>query len=280
MLRLECCRFFVRHHQSHIIWERFVLWDYESVLIHVQNRFYGICPKTDPSHLGLDQLAAEVKDYTTLVGSCTNLNSETCLGEFGIGSADGASYVDPNNLPSGGTDPLSTTTGVGYPLTSPPGGVTMTVTLLDATHTITAAAYSVSTGDSSSSTTSSSGSESGSGSGSGSDSGSRSGSSSSSGSGSSATSASAKGNAGVSTFSAPPLLAYIAFMCCICVGSLWLRHVSLRLMARKLWFDTEQNQAQFMTVNFQSRHSYVVKSRKTSIGTQTRTEPKACLLWY
>jgi hypothetical protein len=159
--------------------------------------------QTDPSLPGLDRIAAEVKDYSTIVGSCTNLNSDTCLGEFGIGSADGTTYLDPNNLPAGGTDPLSTTNS-GYPLISPPGGATMTVTLLDATHTITAATYTATNGDSSSSTTSSSGS----------------GSSSNSGSGSSTTAASAKGNSGVSKLSMPSLLTYIALMACICKVSL------------------------------------------------------------
>ena len=106
-------------------------------------RFYGICPTTDPSQLGLDVLENEVKSTLSITGSCSSLNADTCWGKFGIGSADNGTYVDPVNLPAGGSDPLSTTTGVGYPLSSPPGGQTMTVALLSATHTVTAAAYNV-----------------------------------------------------------------------------------------------------------------------------------------
>ncbi|KAJ5175790.1 uncharacterized protein N7482_001667 [Penicillium canariense] len=133
--------------------------------------FYGICPTTEPSQLGLDKLASEVKAYTSFTGSCSNLDATTCLGGFNIGSADNGTYVNPASLPAGGTELLSTTTGVGYPLTSPPGGWTMTVTLLSDAHTVTAASYNAKnvvteTASTSSSTSSSSSSSSSSGSGS------------------------------------------------------------------------------------------------------------------
>ncbi|KAJ5907331.1 hypothetical protein N7495_000013 [Penicillium taxi] len=110
--------------------------------INRDNRYYGVCPTTDPSELGLDTVIKEIQEYATSVtGTCSNLDSTTCLEKFNISSPDGSTYVNPADLPTGGTEKLSTTTGVGYPLTSPPGGETMTVVIFSATYTVTAAPY-------------------------------------------------------------------------------------------------------------------------------------------
>jgi hypothetical protein len=76
----------------------------------------------------------------TIGGSCAGLTSSVCLGQFRIGSADNGTYIDPAHLPSPGDKVLSTTDSSG-PLTTPPGGATMTVTLMTNTYTITAATY-------------------------------------------------------------------------------------------------------------------------------------------
>jgi hypothetical protein len=71
-------------------------------------------------------------------GSGAAINPSVFLGKFGICSTHDGTYIDPANLPSPGTKVLSTTEGSG-PLTTPPGGATMTVTLNTNTYTITAA---------------------------------------------------------------------------------------------------------------------------------------------
>ncbi|KAJ5604367.1 hypothetical protein N7510_009521 [Penicillium lagena] len=110
------------------------------VLNHFLNRFYGICPTTDMSQLNIERLTEKVREYSSIVGSCPNLDASICLDQFGIGSADHGTYVDIANLPSGGTQSLSTTEGSG-PLTSPPGGATTTVSILGVTYSVTAATY-------------------------------------------------------------------------------------------------------------------------------------------
>lgn len=104
------------------------------------NRFYGICPGYDLTSYGLSTLDNAAVNSGTIGGSCAAINSSICLGKFGIGSADGGKYINPANLPSPGNKVLSTTEGPG-PLTTPPGGATMTVTLQTSTYTITAAPY-------------------------------------------------------------------------------------------------------------------------------------------
>ncbi|KAL1961616.1 hypothetical protein VTN77DRAFT_1391 [Rasamsonia byssochlamydoides] len=148
--------------------------------------FYGICPDTDPTGLGVSALDNEAMQFEQISGSCSNLTSSVCLGEFGIGSADNGKYLDPDNLPAPGTQALSTTAGQSS-LTTPPGGATMTVTVLSATYTVTAAPYNAANVQSGSSSGSSSSTSTSSSSGSSGSSGSNSGSSGSS-SGSSGTS--------------------------------------------------------------------------------------------
>lgn len=104
------------------------------------NRFYGICPGYDLTNYGLSTLDNVAVSSGSIGDSCAGVNSSVCLGYFGIGSADDGTYIDPANLPSPGSKVLSTTDGPG-PLTTPPGGATMTVTLNTNTYTITAAPY-------------------------------------------------------------------------------------------------------------------------------------------
>ncbi|PTU23597.1 hypothetical protein P175DRAFT_0530728 [Aspergillus ochraceoroseus IBT 24754] len=87
------------------------------------NNFYGICPGYDLTNLGLSSLETAAADSESIGGS-----------------ADDGTYLDPANLPLPGNKVLSNTEGSG-PLTTPPGGATMTVTLLSTAYTITAASY-------------------------------------------------------------------------------------------------------------------------------------------
>ena len=108
-------------------------------MVH-SNRFYGICPGYDLTNFGLSIVDNAAVNDESIGASCAGLTSSVCLGQFGIGSADNGTYIDPANLPSPGDKALSTTAGSG-PLTTPPGGATMTVTLLTNTYTITAVPY-------------------------------------------------------------------------------------------------------------------------------------------
>ncbi|KAH8689123.1 hypothetical protein BGW36DRAFT_352515 [Talaromyces proteolyticus] len=101
--------------------------------------FYGICPDTSSAGLGLTNLSAQAAAYEGTIGSCSGLTSSNCL-RYGIGSADNGKYLDPANLPAGGSQPLSTTSGPSS-LTTPPAGATITWTALSQTFTVTAAAY-------------------------------------------------------------------------------------------------------------------------------------------
>ncbi|KAL3475753.1 hypothetical protein BJX99DRAFT_259188 [Aspergillus californicus] len=102
--------------------------------------FYGTCPGYDLTNFGLASVADTVNDSGTMIGTCGELTSPVCEGQFGIGSSDNGTYPDPQNLPDSGSKTLSTTEGPGL-LTTPPGGVTVTQTILDGTFTITAATY-------------------------------------------------------------------------------------------------------------------------------------------
>lgn len=70
----------------------------------------------------------------------TKPNSSICQGQFGIGSSGIGTYPDPQNPPDPGSKALSTTKGPGL-LTTPPGGVDSTQTILSGTFTVTAATY-------------------------------------------------------------------------------------------------------------------------------------------
>jgi hypothetical protein len=104
------------------------------------NSFYGICPGYDLTNYGLSTIDSAAVNSEGVGSSCAAITSSVCLGKFGIGSADDGTYIDPASLLSPGTKVLSTTEGPG-PLTTPPGGATMTVTLSTNTYTITAAPY-------------------------------------------------------------------------------------------------------------------------------------------
>lgn len=103
-------------------------------------RSYGICPGTEKDILGVPILVEEGRANIAANGSCDALTYDVCYGQFGIPTADNGTYVDVNNLPPNQTQALSNTPGAS-PLTSPPGGETMTVTFLNKTYTITAAPY-------------------------------------------------------------------------------------------------------------------------------------------
>jgi hypothetical protein len=75
-----------------------------------------------------------------MTGTCPDLTSSVCEGKFGIESFDDGVYPDPADLPNPGSKVPTTTQGPG-PLTSPPAGETMTVTVLDTVFTLTAAEY-------------------------------------------------------------------------------------------------------------------------------------------
>ncbi|KAL3495882.1 hypothetical protein BJX62DRAFT_233142 [Aspergillus germanicus] len=124
--------------------------------------FYGTCPGYDLTNYGLSGIASTAATTEQMTGTCPDLTSSICEGKFGIESFDDGVYPDPANLPDPGSKVPTTTQGPG-PLTSPPGGETMTVTVLDTVFTLTAAKYNaddVEESDSSSATTDSSDEES------------------------------------------------------------------------------------------------------------------------
>ncbi|GAB7354895.1 hypothetical protein MBLNU459_g5531t2 [Dothideomycetes sp. NU459] len=102
--------------------------------------FYGICPTTDLDDL-IGSFIADIEQYETTLGrTCADvLASTNCLTDWGFGSAYGGVYPDPAvSLPPNGTEPLYTTAGS---LTSPPGGATLTWSLLGAVRTAIASPY-------------------------------------------------------------------------------------------------------------------------------------------
>lgn len=102
--------------------------------------FYGICPNTSPNGLGLTTFESSIADgYENIAGTCANLTADVCA-TYGFWSADNGTFLDPANLPSGGTQSLSTTAGPSS-LTTPPAGATITWTALSQTFTVTASAY-------------------------------------------------------------------------------------------------------------------------------------------
>ncbi|KAL3442395.1 hypothetical protein BJX65DRAFT_312848 [Aspergillus insuetus] len=120
--------------------------------------FYGTCPGYDLTNYGLSAIASTAATTEQMTGTCPDLTSSVCEGKFGIASFDDGVYPDPADLPNPGSKAPTTTEGPG-PLTSPPGGETMTVTVLDTVYTLTAAGYNaddVEESDSSSPTTDSS----------------------------------------------------------------------------------------------------------------------------
>ncbi|KAL4862188.1 hypothetical protein BDV12DRAFT_46784 [Aspergillus spectabilis] len=102
--------------------------------------FYGNCPGYDLTNFGLGAIADTVNNSGTISRTCGELNSSVCQGQFGIGSSDNGTYPDPQYPPDPGSKALSTTERPGL-LTTPPGGVTVTQTILSGTFTITAATY-------------------------------------------------------------------------------------------------------------------------------------------
>ncbi|KAL3467015.1 hypothetical protein BJX64DRAFT_284163 [Aspergillus heterothallicus] len=102
--------------------------------------FYGTCPGYDLTNYGLAAIASTAGTTEYQTGSCSDLTSSVCQGKFGIESLDDGVYPDAANLLEPGSKALTTTQGPG-PLTSPPGGATMTVTVLGEAYTLTAAKY-------------------------------------------------------------------------------------------------------------------------------------------
>lgn len=108
-----------------------------------QHSYYAICPDSDPTQVDFDDVLVGITNYEAETGLiCSDVIANTsCLADWGFGSAYNGIYLDPAvSLPPNGTQPLSTTTAAGS-LTSPPGGATMTWSLLGAVRTATAAEY-------------------------------------------------------------------------------------------------------------------------------------------
>ncbi|KFA51963.1 hypothetical protein S40293_09489 [Stachybotrys chartarum IBT 40293] len=108
---------------------------------------YNMCPDTDPTLLGVDQLLSLVDSATggQGFGTCdATLNEFDCIADlqYPVLEDDGEYYAD-EDLPPAGTGTLS---DVGGPLTSAPFGSVTTISILSTSFVLTAAPYDMGSG--------------------------------------------------------------------------------------------------------------------------------------
>ncbi|KEY70806.1 hypothetical protein S7711_10054 [Stachybotrys chartarum IBT 7711] len=108
---------------------------------------YNMCPDTDPTLLGVDQLLSLVDSATggQGFGTCdATLNEFDCIADlqYPVLEDDGEYYAD-EDLPQAGTGTLS---DVGGPLTSAPFGSVTTISILSTSFVLTAAPYDMGSG--------------------------------------------------------------------------------------------------------------------------------------
>ncbi|RPB16141.1 hypothetical protein P167DRAFT_542403 [Morchella conica CCBAS932] len=101
---------------------------------------YAICPNNNPDYLGYADYYKAIKDYESQLnlGTCAEaISGSNCVSKWGIDPPAGGKFLDPDSLSkSFGNDALSTVSGT---LTAPPGGPTITWSILGVEWTVTAA---------------------------------------------------------------------------------------------------------------------------------------------
>lgn len=98
-----------------------------------------MCPDNDLSHLGFNTAVAAYQSFEKDLGVDCSTYLGNCVEDYGVAPAAGGKFLDVDNLPSSlGNKPFTTT---GAAPTSPPGGPTMTWSILGTEYTIVAESY-------------------------------------------------------------------------------------------------------------------------------------------
>lgn len=87
---------------------------------------YGICPKTDPTLIGLSNINQIETSLDTPFNTCGSYLVEyPCDSKLGFPAVAGGTFYGPDNLPASGTETLS---NLGGTVTSPASGAVFTYT--------------------------------------------------------------------------------------------------------------------------------------------------------